>query len=196
MDNVVNHISNSVKNLRLLLANILLQDMVDNCVWADEFFADCDVEAIESSVANYTSAYFSTTTVYGFSYGPNIDKIIDSFSLTEIKNISLKDIRAAKNSVLSTQRIFRLNNVSGVLSSYTRQQQGYCILSGKKILAAEVGIEVQDNSNFLREISSLKGEILQQKSKILELESEVEFSRSTLQDKEAALAGRANLTWS
>lgn len=196
MDDITKHIQNTLKRSRLLLANVLLEDMVKNCVWVDEYFEGQNVETIENYVSSYVSSYHGTTTIYGFSYGPNIDKIIESFSTTQLKNTTLTDLKHAKDYALVTRRIFRLSNVSGIHNYSARQQDGYCVVSGKKILAAEVGIEDHDSTDLLRQISSLKGEILQQKSKIVELESEIEISRSTLQDKEAALAGRANLTWS
>lgn len=196
MEDITNHNQNSKKKLQLLLANIFLEDMVKNSVWSDEYFADCDIEATESAVASYTSGFYNTTFVYGFTDGPNIDRIIESFSSSELKNISANDLQRAKDYTLVNRRIFRLSNVPGITSYASHRQHGYCILSGKKILAAEVGIEVQDSTKLLREIATLKGEISQQKSKIVELESEIQISRSTLQDKEAVLAGRANLTWS
>jgi hypothetical protein len=170
--------------------------MATSSVWVDEFFSGCDVETIGDTIATHTMSYYGTITIHGFTYGPNIDKIIESFGTTNLKNYRLIDVKAAKQQLINSRRIFALEKVSGLASMLPHRAEGYCVVATKKILAAEVGIEVQDSSNLLREIASLKGELSQQKSKILELESEIQVSNSTLRDKEAVLAGRANLSWS
>jgi hypothetical protein len=185
-------IKESKDTTRLFLANLILENISNNTVWLDQCFNGYNIEIIEEKIANYTQGYLGTTTINGFVTDLGIETIIEQLGMDSKRNINILDMSKAVEILLSRRRIFEIKNV---IPGYGAPK-GYCVVSTKKILGAEVGIDGPNETKNLREISALKAQISQNNLRVQELESELEASRSSLKDKDAVLAGRANLTWS
>jgi len=177
-----NHIEQSRAKSRLLLANAILDIMTQESLWLEEYFNTTNTTQIEQTLANHTKIHYGTTTINGLVKTLNITKLLENATITELKHYNLHDIKNAEQTLKTYERIYNIKH-TGI------NDDGYIILSRKKISSSEIGINEHNERSYVREISALK-------NKVLLLESNLETIQTASKDKDAILAGRAGLTWS
>lgn len=173
----------------VLLANTILEKISDKAVWVDEFFHGYNIDLIEDKIALHLYHYYNSTIIHGFSHGINLEDLSKNFGMVEKNSITLLDVKNSIDLLIKKRRMISL-------SSLYLEIDGYCILSNKKIVNAEIDSNDQSISKLVQEIKTMKNKLSENDSKISELESNLSISEAKLRDKEAILIGRANLSWS